>query len=129
MGKHRRRRGELVRWGSVVLVDLDPAQGSEANKIRPAVVVCNDRAIEAAERNRRGVLAVLPITTSVGNVFPFQVRIADEHVSACGLVQESKIQAEQIRAVTISRITRVIGELPAGLHEPVRRAIRLQLNL
>ena len=48
MGVHRCRRplgGRLMRRGDVVWVDLDPVQGSEASKRRPAVVVQLDTTI------------------------------------------------------------------------------------
>ena len=43
-----------MRRGDIYWVDLDPAQGAEANKIRPAVVVSNDAANRAAGRGGRG---------------------------------------------------------------------------
>jgi mRNA interferase MazF len=59
--------------GDVRLIDLDPAQGSEASKRRPAVVVSNDRANPTAERLGRGVVTVVPMTSNIARVFPFQV--------------------------------------------------------
>ncbi|MFF2027018.1 type II toxin-antitoxin system PemK/MazF family toxin, partial [Streptomyces sp. NPDC058171] len=46
----------MIRRGQVHWVDLDPAQGSEAAKRRPAVVVSNDRANATAERLGQGVV-------------------------------------------------------------------------
>ena len=43
-----------MRRGDIFLVDLDPAQGSEAAKRRPAVVVSNDGANTVAARLGRG---------------------------------------------------------------------------
>jgi len=44
------RRGEIRR------VNLDPTLGSEADTLRPAVIVSNDQANAAAERSGRGVV-------------------------------------------------------------------------
>ena len=57
-----------MRRGEIRLVDLDPAQGAEANKRRPAVVVSNDGANATAERLGRGVITVVPVTSNVTRV-------------------------------------------------------------
>ena len=48
----------MIRRTHIHWVDLDPAQGSEAAKRRPAVVVSNDRANATAENLGRGVITV-----------------------------------------------------------------------
>lgn len=118
-----------MNWGTIVRVNLSPVIGSEADKTRPALVVCNDRAVTTAVSLGRGVVSVLPITSNVTRVFPFQVMIDSVDLSACGLDTPSKIQAEQIRSVDVRRISAELGSLPPRLHEPVRRAITLHLAL
>ncbi|MCG2803616.1 MAG: type II toxin-antitoxin system PemK/MazF family toxin, partial [Cellulomonas sp.] len=82
--------------GEIRLTDLDPARSGEANKRRPAVIVSNDRANATAARLCRGVVTVVPVTSAVDRIFPFQVLLtADES----GLRVDSKAQAEQIRSV------------------------------
>ena len=44
--------------GEIVLVDLEPTRGSEANKRRPAVLVSNDGANAVAQRLGRVRVAV-----------------------------------------------------------------------
>ena len=61
--------------GDVYLVDLDPAQGSESRKVRPAIVVSNSAANRAAERHHRGVVTIVPVTSSTDRIYPFQVLI------------------------------------------------------
>jgi mRNA interferase MazF len=117
-----------VRWGDVVRVDLNPVVGSEANKVRPAVVVSNDGANRAVERFGRGVITVAPITSNVIKVYPFQVLLAAE-LTEMGLTAESKVQVEQIRAVDVVRIRQPLGRLPAALHEPLREALMVHLGL
>ena len=58
--------------GEIRLVDLEPVRGNEANKRRPAVLVSNDRANTTAARLGRGVVTVVPVTSNVARVFPFQ---------------------------------------------------------
>jgi mRNA interferase MazF len=117
-----------VRWGDVVRVDLNPVVGSEANKVRPAVVVSNDGANRAVERFGRGVITVAPITSNVAKVYPFQILLAS-HLTETGLTAESKVQLEQVRAVDAARIRGRLGRLPASLHEPLREALTLHLGL
>jgi len=115
-----------MRRGDVYWVDLEPAKGSEANKRRPSVVVSNDAANRAAERSGRGVVTVVPVTSNVDRVFPFQtlLRAAD-----CGLASDSKAQAEQVRTVAIERLGKRIGRLPPTTLGHVDDALRLHLGL
>lgn len=89
------RRGE-IRW-----VDLEPVRGSEANKWRPAVIVSNDSANRTAERLVRGVITVVPITSNVERVYPFQVLLP---AGASGFEQDSKAQGEQVRSIDVERL-------------------------
>ena len=82
----------MIRRTHIHWVDLDPAQGSEAAKRRPAVVVSNDRANATAENLGRGVITVVPLTTNTAHVFPFQVIVESDE---SGLARASKAQAEQ----------------------------------
>jgi mRNA interferase MazF len=113
-------RGE-IRW-----VDLDPARGSEANKRRPAVIVSNDGANTTAARLNRGVITVVPVTSNVSRVYPFQVLLPARE---CGLPSDSKAQAEQVRSVAIERIGRRVGQLTAPLLAELDEALRLHLAL
>jgi mRNA interferase MazF len=115
----------MIRRGDVVWTDLEPVRGREANKRRPAVVVSNDRANAGALRSR-GVVTVVPITSNVTKVLPFQVRLAK---GTGGLAADSKAQAEQVRAVAVERLGTVIGRLPASAIAQLDDALRLQLDL
>ncbi len=112
--------------GEVRLVDLDPARGAEANKLRPAVVVSNDRANAAAQRLGRGVVTVVPLTSNTARVLPFQVLIPAEEA---GLRVASKAQAEQIRSVAVQRLGPPLGQLRASLMTEIDDALRLHLDL
>jgi len=112
--------------GEVRLVDLEPVRPGEANKRRPAVIVSNDRANGAATRLGRGVVTVVPVTSNVAKVYPFQVALP---AAETGLRLDSKAQAEQIRAVSIDRIGGVLGHVPADLMSHLDDALRLHLSL
>ena len=61
--------------GEIRLVNLDPAISGEADKLRPAVVVSNDVLNNATRALYSGVVTVVPITSNIHKVYPFQVRL------------------------------------------------------
>lgn len=115
-----------MRRGEIRLVDLDPVRGAEANKRRPAVIVSNDGANTTAERLGRGVVTVVPVTSSTERVHPFQVLLGAEDT---GLKHDSKAQAEQVRSIAVERIGRHVGALPRHLVAQLDEALRLHLAL
>lgn len=115
-----------MRRGEIRMVDLDPVLGSEADKVRPAVIVSNNGANAAAERSGSGVLTVVPVTSNLTRVYPFQVLLP---AAQCGLRRDSKAQAEQIRSVATVRIGHRVGILPADLLAQLDAALRLHLDL
>ena len=115
-----------MRRGDLVAVSLDPVRGSEAAKTRPAVVVSNDAANATATRLGRGVITVVPITSNVARVYPFQVLLRADQT---GLKQDSKAQAEQVRSIAVERIGTQIGRLPAATMAELDEALRVHLAL
>lgn len=112
--------------GEIRLTDLDPARPSEANKRRPAVIVSNDRANATAARLRRGIVTVVPVTSTITRVFPFQVLLPADQT---GLPLDSKAQAEQVRSVSVERLGSVLGRAPTHLMAQLDDALRLHLQL
>ena len=112
--------------GEIRLVDLEPVRGAEADKRRPAVIVSNDNANSTAARLGRGVVTVVPVTSNITRVFPFQVLLS---AAETGIRVDSKAQAEQVRSVSLERLGPVIGRLPTHLMTQVDDALRLHLLL
>lgn len=112
--------------GEIRLVDLDPVRGRETNKQRPAVIVSNDRANSIAARLGRGVITVVPVTSNVDRIFPFQALLP---AAETGLRQDSKAQAEQVRCIAVERIGAVLGRAPADVMVHLDDALRLHLQL
>ena len=108
------------------MVDFEPVRGSEANDRRPAVIVSNDAANATATRFGRGVVTVVPLTSSVARVYPFQVILPAERT---GLALDSKAQAEQLRALDVARIGDRIGLVPFALMRRLDEALRVHLDL
>ncbi len=115
-----------MRRGEIRLVDLEPVRGNEADKRRPAVLVSNDQANAIADRLGRGVITVVPLTSNVDRVFPFQTLVP---AAVSGLRIDSKAQAEQIRSVAVERVGPVLGRVPPELMRDVDEALRLHLQL
>ena len=115
-----------MRRGEVWWVDLEPARSGEADKVRPCVIVSNDANNVTAGRLGRGVVTVVPLTSNADRVFRFQVAVP---AGAAGLKYDSKIQTEQIRAVSVDRLTERIGSLNPELRAHLDAALRVQLAL
>ncbi|HTN99782.1 MAG TPA: type II toxin-antitoxin system PemK/MazF family toxin [Microthrixaceae bacterium] len=114
------RRGE-IRW-----VDLDPARGVKSNKWRPGVIVSNDGANGTASRLGRDVVTIVPVTSNVERIYPFQVLLTAQ---ATGLARDSKAQAEQVRSVAIERVGERIGTLTSADLAELDEALRIHLAL
>jgi mRNA interferase MazF len=115
-----------MRRGDIHAVDLGPARGSEANKRRPAVIVSNDAANATAARLGRGVITVVPVTSNVERIHPFQVLLPAVDT---GLDRDSKAQAEQVRSIAVERLGGQLGVVPHAAMLDIDEALRLHLGL
>lgn len=115
-----------MRRGEIRLIDLEPTRGSEASKRRPGVIVSNDRANATAAGLGRGVVTVVPVTSNVARVYPFQTLLS---ASETGLPEDSKAQSEQVRSLAVERVGDVVGRLTPELQALVDNALRLHLQL
>ena len=115
-----------MRRGDIHSVDLDPVRGSEANKRRPAVIVSNDAANGTAGRMGRGVITVVPVTSNIARVYPFQVLL---RAAETGLDRDSKAQAEQVRSIAVERLGDRLGVVPNATMLDIDEALRLHLGL
>jgi mRNA interferase MazF len=115
-----------MRRGDIHAVDLDPSRGSEADKRRPAIIVSNDAANTTARRLGRGVITVVPVTSNIEKIYPFQVLLP---ATETGLDRDSKAQAEQIRSIAVERVGDRLGVVPNALMLEIDEALRLHLVL
>jgi mRNA interferase MazF len=112
--------------GEIRIVDLGQGLSVEATERRPAVIVSNDGANAVAARLDRGALTVVPVTSNVDRVYPFQVLLS---AGPNGLERDSKAQVEQIRTISVRRIGDRIGQLTAAKMLEIDDALRLHLEL
>ncbi|MFE9824781.1 type II toxin-antitoxin system PemK/MazF family toxin [Streptomyces sp. NPDC005791] len=115
-----------MRRGDIHLVDLEPTRGSEANKVRPAVIVSNNAANLSVESNGRGVVTVVPLTSNTARVLTFQALL---RAAESGLPRDSKVQCEQVRAVSLDRVLKRVGTVPRQRMTDIDTALRRHLAL
>ncbi|MBT8240210.1 MAG: type II toxin-antitoxin system PemK/MazF family toxin, partial [Acidimicrobiia bacterium] len=114
----------MMRRSEIRLVNLDPVIVNEVAHTRPGVIVSNDGANTTAARIGRGVITVVPVTSNIDRVYPFQVLLSADET---GLDTDSKAQAEQVRSVAIERLGAVVGRLGFELMDQLDDALRLHL--
>ena len=106
-----------ARRGEIWWVNLDPAQGSEIRKTRPAIVVTAN----ALNRARRTVV-VVPLSTGPQPRPPIIV-------STPSAGPNSVVVCDQVRAVDKRRLTRSEGQLSAvdlrSIEDSLRRVLEL----
>ena len=110
-------RSAPVRRGDIWWVALDPAQGSEISKTRPAVVITAD----ALNRARRTVV-IVPLSTGPEPRPPIVVATPSAGPGAVAV-------CDQLRAVDKHRLTRTFGRLSVSdlgiVEDGVRRVLEL----
>ncbi len=112
------------RRGSVVLVRLDPVEGSEQGKTRPCVVVQND----VANRISRTV-TIVPIVGYMDKIASYPVCVAVD-AGVGGLRHRSIVNCAHVRTVVAARIAATpIGQLPAATMIHVDDALRVHMAL
>jgi len=112
-----------VRRSDIVIVGLDPTEGSEQRGTRPCLVVQNN----VGNANAPTTI-VVPFTTSFGDkLYPFEVLVtADES----HLQEDSVALCSQLRTVSIEhRITTVVGSVPDERMDDVDTALEYSLGL
>lgn len=112
-----------LRRGDIVIVELDPTQGSAQRGTRPCLVVQNNIGNENAPTT-----IIVPFTTVVDETqYPFEVLVsADE----CSLQEDSIAICSQLRTISIEhRIERVVGSIPDARMDEVETALKYSLGL
>lgn len=111
-----------MKRGEIYYANLDPTLGSEIAKRRPVLLVSNN-----ANNRAASTVSVLPITSNVSRVYPFEVLIQPED---SGLPKPSKVQAQQIRTIAVQRLDgNRVGCLRQPMMERVDAALKLHLAL
>ena len=111
-----------MKRGEIYYPNLSPTVGSEIDKRRPVLVVSND-----ANNRAANTVTILPITSNVTRVYPFEVLLNPED---SGLSKPSKVQAQQVRTISKQRITSdAAGSLSEEIMQLVNAALKLHLDV
>lgn len=110
-----------VRRGDVVVVRLDPAEGHEMKKTRPALVVQNDVG------NKNSSTTIVAPATGTYRGYPFEVLV---EAAESPFEKDSSIRLDQIRVVSMEkRIHSVLGAVDTTTMGEVDEALKLSLGL
>ena len=111
-----------MKRGEIYFANLNPTVGSEIAKRRPVLIVSNN-----ANNRAANTVTILPITSNVSRIYPFEVQIQAEE---SGLPKTSKVQAQQIRTISVQRLDdKLAGRLSSALMQQVDAALKLHLAL
>ncbi len=112
-----------VKRGDVLLVRLDPVQGSEQGKTRPCIVVQND-----VGNTFSSTTIVAPITSSLPDKdYPTTVVI---NQGEGGIEHTSTILCNQIRTISVpDRVIKKLGSVSPALMKKVDEALKCSLGL
>ncbi|WP_198305780.1 type II toxin-antitoxin system PemK/MazF family toxin [Arcobacter vandammei] len=111
-----------INQGEIWLIDFEPSIGSEIKKLRPAIVVNDDRV------GRFGIKIVVPITEwkDFYSNYPWIIRINPN--SENGLSKESSIECFQIKSFSVERFEKKIGQVDKALLFQIHSTIMKTLN-
>ena len=98
-----------INQGEIWMVNFEPSVGSEIQKLRPAIVVNDDRI------GRFGIKIVVPITQwkEQYNDYPWIIKIIPDEIN--GLSKDSSIECFQIKSFAVDRFDKKIGEIDKSL--------------
>jgi mRNA interferase MazF len=100
-----------VRRGDVWVAALGPVQGAEMDKTRPVLIISADA------MGKLPVKIAAPCTTSALAPAPWRVPVAATHEN--GLDRDTTVDLMQMRALSVRRLTRKLGEVDADIMEQV----------
>lgn len=80
-----------------------------------------------ANNRAANTVTILPITSNITRVYPFQVLLNPED---SGLPKPSKVQAQQVRTISKQRISSdAVGSLSEEIMQLVNAALKLHLEV
>jgi len=112
----------MLNSGDVVELDLGIPSGREAGLRRPAVVATAQRLLDASP----SVVHIVPLTSTLRG---FGSEILVEPDESNGLDAPAAAQCQHIRAVSVGRVDRVIGNVGGVTLAQIRETLGLLFDL
>ena len=111
----------IIKRGEILLIEFDPARGSEIKKTRPGIVVTNN-----IPNIYSRVLMIVPVTSqNTDKIYPHEVLL----IKPEGLTKESKANISQMKAIDRSRIKSKVGKISLKNLNQIDSALKLHLGL
>jgi mRNA interferase MazF len=112
-----------MKQGEIWLINLDPTQGAEIKKKRPAIIV-NDNTL-----GKLPLKIIVPITDwkSSYEVAPWMVKIEPDRKN--GLTKLSSADCFQIRSVSVNRFINKIGYVDISIVEEIKEGLSKVLSI
>ena len=105
----------------IYLADLEPSFGAEPGKIRPVIVVQTNHL-----NSIHSTTIICPLTSKVigDQIYPLRLRLKSKD---SGLMVDSDILIDQIRAIDNRRFRKHVGSLPVNKEKQLMEAIQMLL--
>jgi mRNA interferase MazF len=117
MASAKKNGKDFPKRGDVYWVSLNPTQGDEVQKTRPALVISNDMGNE-----HTNLVIVAPITSNHSRIYQ-----AEAQATIDG--KKAKIMLHQCRAVDKSRLGKKIEKVGKEVMQDVERALKIVFDL
>ena len=107
--------------GEIWTVNLNPVRGHEQAGSRPGLIV----SVDTFNHGPAGLVVIIPITTKEKGI-PFHVPI---NPPEAGVFQRSFVKCEDIRSVSVERLSKCLGEVSSGTLKAVEDRIKILLDI
>jgi mRNA interferase MazF len=112
-----------MRQSEIWLIDLDPTKGAEIQKIRPSVIINDDKLGKLPLR------IVVPITDWKDryDIAPWMVKIDSSNSN--GLSKTSAADCFQLRSLSQERLIRKLGNIDNSVLADIKEAVKKVLSM
>lgn len=107
--------------GEIWMIDLNPVKGHEQAGYRPGLIISAD----IFNHGPAGLIVIIPITSQDKKI-PLHVTITPPEG---GITKKSFIKCEDIRSVSIERLSKRLGNVSHETLEAVEDRLKILLNL
>jgi mRNA interferase MazF len=109
-----------VQRGEVYLAELKPVRGSEQDGCRPVLIVSRDAI------NRYSSIVIAVPFTDKKKTYPSHVSFARDQG---GLTMDSIALCEQVRAISLDRLVKKLGQIDRASMANIEAALKISLDL
>jgi len=102
--------------GQIWLVNFDPSFGHEYKKVRPALIIQNDKYIESGE-----LLTVIPISSQISKQAGLDILLRKDPQNR--LMTDSLLKIKQISSFDKRRFIKLVGIVNEGIMKKVKERI------